>query len=131
MIFSINDRGYAYNKTTMVGTIIEINGPNISRKLAAWLLLRLDTGGEVYIREKDLTKINKMATTPTNSTVKFLDKWKRVFNVYSLEIHAGVKRNTIAHSISKERRPMDPFEEGKILEMLKKMKRDIEKLKLP
>lgn len=59
------------------------------------------------------------------SELEFVKKYKRVFNIYSLEMHCRLTRNKIAHSIGNEKRLMESSSHDAVERFLVKMAADI------
>lgn len=57
--------------------------------------------------------------------IEFLRKHRHTTSVYSLELFARVPRNTIAHAIGNEKRPIKPAYESAIYTYLEEMEEDL------
>lgn len=58
-------------------------------------------------------------------TTQFIKKYKRFFNVYKLELHCRIPRNTIAHAIGNEKRELPLAYEDMIQKFLEELEADL------
>jgi hypothetical protein len=58
-------------------------------------------------------------------TVQFIKKYKHVFNVYALELHCRLRRNTIAHAIGNEKRQLPLAYEDQVQKFFEEMEQDL------